>query len=412
MNLVDQIKQQFTGDVARQISEQLGESPDKVRTGLSAAIPALLASITQTASEPGGAGRLMDSMRDNESLASGSLLDTLRGAEGGSLMQKGSNLLSSLFSGQTSEGLAQAISQFSGLNTGTTKNLISMVLPLILGKIGLSARNAGVTDASGLTGFLSSQASNISAALPGGLKEKLAAIPGIGSITEAFRGAPARERAAEPVEHRELVGAGRDKGSTTEWAIPAAVILILLIGLGYWLWRWGKPGKPEFAGGTASTTQPAEESGAGAESPARITGGVIGDTPDQASNAGQRWLGDLGALANTRLGGEMKSLFSDLSTTLSSVRDASSAQAAGDSLRDISQRLDTWETSAAGLPPEQQQQFQQALERALPSVEAAAQRASQAPGGEEHVKPITDQIIQKLRGLAEVSQTATQPAGI
>jgi|GEM_PF-1249909 len=410
MNLADSINHLFTGDAVNRISGTLGQPPDKVKSALNGGIPAVLGSLVQLTTRPGGARALLEGIRENEATAPESP-SGLQGEQASGVMESGSRMLSSLLGNNTTEGIAQAVSRFSGLNLDSTKNLIALILPLILGKIGSSARSAGVSDASGLSNFLSSQAPNIAAAMPAGLKEQLNAIPGVSSLTDPLRGATPGRGEAVAAGQRAMSTPHREK-AWPSWLIPAVVALAALIVLGYWLWPRGEEKGRELAKEETSAVRPADERETGAEGEPRITGQPIGEA-DRAAHGttAKNWMGDLGPLSNTELGREMTSTFTHLAGVFADVRDSASAQEAGDKLRDVANNVEAWETKVHGLPEDAKRHFHQVINRALPSIESASAEALNVPGAEQHLRTWTDRIIEKLRSYKHEPQVGAKPAG-
>ena len=60
INLLDLVKDQVTGQLAKQASSFLGESESSVTSALGGIMPALLGSVIQKSSTPSGATGIMD----------------------------------------------------------------------------------------------------------------------------------------------------------------------------------------------------------------------------------------------------------------------------------------------------------------------------------------------------------------
>ena len=79
-------------------------------------------------------------------------------------------MLSGLFGGATLDTMAQSIGKFAGLDGATSKSLLGMLGPVVLGTLVQQQRSAGL-DTSGLAALLGSQKDQIAAAIPSGLAD-------------------------------------------------------------------------------------------------------------------------------------------------------------------------------------------------------------------------------------------------
>ena len=111
------------------------------------------------------------------------------------LAETGSNMLSGLFGGGTLDTMAQTIGKFAGIGEGTSKSLLGMLGPVVLGALGQHQRSMGL-DAGGLTSLLTSQKDQIARAMPSGLADQLSAAGLIEGATESLRSGAAAASAA------------------------------------------------------------------------------------------------------------------------------------------------------------------------------------------------------------------------
>src|SRR5262249_60793935 len=119
---VSLVMQFLTPDMVGRIATALGFDRNKVQAAISGAVPALLAAFNDVATQPGGAQKLADAARQQ----TGSLENfaSMLAAEGqSSLLDQGSQLLSSLVSGRDQNALIGAISKFTGLGQGVIGSL-------------------------------------------------------------------------------------------------------------------------------------------------------------------------------------------------------------------------------------------------------------------------------------------------
>ena len=175
VNFLDLIKSQLTsGNTLDLMSGFLGESPAATKSGLGAALPAILSSVIKSGSTTEGAGNLLNLIKNGG--YDGSAMGNLAGLLGGgkatdSFLSGGSSLITTLL-GNSAGTISNIIGGLSGMKSGSVSSMLSMVAPLIMGMIGKHTSASGM-GASGLSSLLSSQASTVNAALPAQLSNVL-----------------------------------------------------------------------------------------------------------------------------------------------------------------------------------------------------------------------------------------------
>ncbi|HWN76902.1 MAG TPA: DUF937 domain-containing protein, partial [Bradyrhizobium sp.] len=145
----------------------------------------------------------------------------IEGSGQNTLAETGSNMLSGLFGGGALDTMAQSIGKFAGVGEGSSKSLLGMLGPVVLGALGQQQRSAGL-DASGLASLLGSQKDQIAAALPSGLADQLSAAGLIDRAAGTLRSGTAAVSAAGSriagASERTVAGAGRAAYATTSAA--------------------------------------------------------------------------------------------------------------------------------------------------------------------------------------------------
>jgi hypothetical protein len=150
-NLVTLVMQFLTPEMIGRIATALGLDRSNANTAIGASVPALLASVCGVATQPDGAQKLLDSARQQ----TGTLdkFASMIGGDKASLIDKGSQMLSSLLGSQQQTALSGAVAKFSGLSAGNGGSLLGMLAPVIMGIIaGQPAVRGG--DASALGSLL------------------------------------------------------------------------------------------------------------------------------------------------------------------------------------------------------------------------------------------------------------------
>ena len=164
-NLLSFVTQFLTPEVITRIASALGLDRAVSQKVIAAAIPALLALIGNAASKPGGERQLAKALAQQPSGG----LDTLMNITGGSgqkspvdqksLVESGSSLLSGLLGGSTQDALTRAIGRYAGISEGTSKSMLGMLGPVVLGALGKQQRSAGL-DTHDVANLLTSQSSS------------------------------------------------------------------------------------------------------------------------------------------------------------------------------------------------------------------------------------------------------------
>ena len=167
INLLDMLKDQVTGPLAKQASSFLGESEENVTSGLGSVFPAVLGSVINKSSEPSGASGIMDMIGGLDM----DMLGDIGGLFGGGsnsvngLLNSGGGLVDSLL-GDKAGGVVEMVSKVSGLKSGSSSSLMKMAAPFLMGLIGTQMKGKGL---SFLTDLLMGQKDNVQAALPSGM---------------------------------------------------------------------------------------------------------------------------------------------------------------------------------------------------------------------------------------------------
>lgn len=135
------------------VAQQSGESTEKTSNLLSMAMPTLLGAMQRNAATSEGAQGLLGALNNHQ----GGILNNLSGLfEGGvdeSVKQDGQGILGHLL-GQKQDTVVNALSQESGVSSGSVGNILKIAAPLLMGMIGKQTQSAGVSDANGLTSLL------------------------------------------------------------------------------------------------------------------------------------------------------------------------------------------------------------------------------------------------------------------
>jgi hypothetical protein len=220
LNIVDLVKGYLSGGTTDSISSLLGESKEKTQSGINAAVPGLLSGFTTVASTPDGAQRLSSAV-DNGDEGILSNLSSILGK--GSSSEAGSGILQSVLGAGGLSQLTGLIGKSSGLSGNSTGRLLSFLAPVVIGVLKKLTTSSGL-DSAGLSNLLSSQRSNIAAAMPEGMRKEI------------------QEPAAEPRFAPRDIRPAAATYSTPEVHrrshLSGVLPLIALVLLALLIWRW------------------------------------------------------------------------------------------------------------------------------------------------------------------------------
>ena len=173
-NLVDLVKGQFGGPALGQLGTLLGEDNNKTEAALGAAVPGLLSGLTSAANADGGAS-LFDAVNKQDDSMLDNMGGLLTGGNSSSVMDQGSNMLSSILGGGAAGGLASAVSGLTGIGGRSSSGMMGLLMPIVLGIVKRKVFGGGgfSQNAGGLLSLLNGQKDNVQAAMPSGFQNQL-----------------------------------------------------------------------------------------------------------------------------------------------------------------------------------------------------------------------------------------------
>ena len=226
--LLNQVSEEFGGDALNRIASTIGESPGKIKTALSDMLPALLGGLASKAQTAGGAHELLEVIHrdhlDTEQYEH--VADAIKAPNAlGNLMNTGGPLLDTVLAGK-SGAVSDWVASHAGIKPASSKSLMSMALPLVLGLIG---RRVGGSGESGLKSLLGKPLTFLQDAPAG-----LAGILGMGGAAAgAARLSPSEIGQRE--QHNAAVAAGASPWR--KWLLPLLLLLGLIALLVYFMGR-------------------------------------------------------------------------------------------------------------------------------------------------------------------------------
>ena len=379
-NLVSVVMQCLTPDMIAKITSALGLDRNVAQKAIAGAIPALLASFADVGSTPNGARQLTNSLTQ-QSASLESLTNLIGGSGQNSLAETGSNMLSGLFGGGTLDTLAQTIGKFAGIDEGTSKSMLGMLGPVVLGALGQQQRSTGL-DASGLVSLLTSQKDQIAAAIPSGLAGQLSAAGLIDGATGNLRSGAAAASAAggrvaeasERTVYRagEAASAAARSTAVSQW--PYWLVAAVVLGGLAWF-ALGRSGEDTVA----QVSPPATT---------RTETGTVGKAPADLTVGGMN-------LAN-----QINASVGSIRAVLPGITDAASAEAALPKLKEATAQLNEVSSRATQLSPEGKSTLVKLIVVATPTINQMCDKVLATPGAGDIAKPVIDELRGKLDALA------------
>jgi Bacterial protein of unknown function (DUF937) len=415
-NLVSLIMQFLTPDIIARIAATLGLGRTETQAGVSAAVPALLAAFSGVADKPGGSQSLVDAIK-NQSGVLDSVISMVGGGSPSSLVDKGSNLLSSLIGSHDQSALAGAVGKFAGIGQSTGSSLIGMLGPVVMGVIGKQIGWRSL-DAGSVGGLLASQKEQIAQALPQGFAKLLgdtgildsldgAAEIAAGAANQAGRAANAA--AAQVGQYAS--SASRSAGYAGQqvvraaaapampnwvyWAIPALVVAGLLFYL------FGR-GTEQVAHQTTTPTEQVTPRTTPLPPTKQVTEGTAPreqGTPRMAPPAQSIVVGGVD------IGEQLGDNLSSLRTSVAGITDVESAKAALPKLQEAAAAIEKVNSMVPQLSADQRLSVAGLVGPATAAINQLFEKALAIPGVGDVLKPTVDNLKVKLADLSSHSPT-------
>ncbi len=381
MNIVDLIKSQIGPEVLDRLSSLIGESEDKTKTALSAAVPGLLSVLANLVSTSSGSDKVINALKQADTGPSGSLGDILSGGNAGPILEKGGSLLNILLGANALPAFISILSKFAGIAAGPAKNLLSLLVPFILSTIAKQFSGRALTSQS-LSSFFAEQKGNIASAMPAGLS--FADVPGLGTApttTAPHTTAPRPVSAPATYETSGLPG----------WLLPL-VGLGLLALLGWYFMSGQRPVEEKPAPKTEvvrNTPVPETKPGMAETKP------VVPETRPEPPAV------DVSAADPARISTDLVGIYTSLTEVLAGVKDGPTSEAAVHKLTDMTPRIDSLQALWDKLPDAGRGTVAKVTTDHLAKLKDLITGVLNTPGvNVNRLKPILDTIVDKLAYLA------------
>ena len=382
MNLVSLILQFLTPTIINKLSSSLGLGQGIAGKAIAAAIPAILAGLAGTASKPGGATSLSNAVAKQDGGLLGNFANMLGGGQQ-SMLDNGSNILSSLLGGSQTGALAGALGKFTGMNDGQSKSLLGALAPVVLGTLAKEQKVNGL-DAGGLANLLMGQKENIASAMPAGFSNLLQGSGLLDSLGGAVNRPAAHTTTAAPAARTVEVSEPASSGmGILKYLIPLA----LAAGLVYMLAGRGADHSDVKTVAPVKVEKPAPAAAAPAEKAA---------APAEKAAAPA-----VPAVPGVDLAGQANGAIEALKNALAGVKDEASAKSALPKLQDIAAQIEKLKGTAMALPADARHPLVVMISGVMPGLASMIDKALAMPGVGTVLKPILDQIADNLGAIAK-----------
>src|SRR5450755_2808675 len=162
-NLIESVKSVLSGDITNKIAGILGESSASIQQALQGIIPSILTGVLLKADS----GDIQETLNLATDAARIDIPFNLKSLATGNGNSKGMDFLKNLF-GEKTDGLSDAIAEYSGVSNQSASALMNIAAPAALGVLGKHILDSNM-NASGLRSFLNSQKKKVLNAMPAGI---------------------------------------------------------------------------------------------------------------------------------------------------------------------------------------------------------------------------------------------------
>src|SRR5262245_10277282 len=161
MDLMEILTQQLSGDSVKQISQQIGADEGTTNQAIGTALPVLISALAKNSSDQSGAEALHHALQNDHD---GSILDDVSGYLNSGDTSSGAGILKNVL-GNRQNNITNALSQQTGLNTGSIVQLLTTLAPMLMGALGKTQAQGGF-DPGSLSGYLNGQHQQLQSSSP------------------------------------------------------------------------------------------------------------------------------------------------------------------------------------------------------------------------------------------------------
>jgi hypothetical protein len=286
----------------------------------------------------------------------------------------GGKLISSLL-GDKESSLIGMIAKLAGIGQGSSKSLLSMLAPLLVGVIAKQVKS-GNLDLSGLVSLIMGQRAQVAKFLPSEATQQL----GIANLLD--QGADAIHDGGTKVTR-----ATRETADTGAGLLKTLVPVLLVVGIGLVAWKLLSPPAKEFAQNTA------EVAGAAVDATKEAAADVV-DAADRITLKPVVPSLDLEALAGT-----LGTSVTDLTKSITGITDEATAREALPQINAFQQQFSSY--SLDKMPEEATTALRRVVGPLIEKLQAAIALAYKIPGVKEILEPATSGLLKTVSAFTK-----------
>ena len=358
ISLASLVTEFLTPAMIGRIASALGVDRNKLQTAVNAAVPGLLAALTGVAAQPGGAQKLVDAAGEHTG-AFDNIVGSIGSGGQTTLIERESRLLTSLLGGHDQSALTDPVSKYTGLNSKVTGSLFGILGPLVMGTV---AKQARPLNADGIKSLLASQKDSIAAALPRGFSDLLGGtglLNSLGSAARTAADAGAQAGGVATSAASAVTNAGQRVSETASRSFNWLYLLIAVVAAAALLiYLFARPAEQVVQQGV-TTAQSLTVNG-------------------------------------LDVGKQLTDSIASLRTTLGSVNDTTTAQAALPKLQDVTAQIDRLDGLIGQMTPGQRKLVAGIVNPLMPTINQLFDKVLVIPGVAELLKPAIDALKAKL----------------
>ncbi|OEK08919.1 hypothetical protein A8C32_01105 [Flavivirga aquatica] len=171
------------------VAGQTNQPQDKTQSVLTMALPVLMQAMKRNASTPEGAEGLLGALSGGKH--DGSILDNLGNLFGGgvdsNVMDDGGKILNHVL-GNKQQNVENALSQKSGMDAGSIRQILKVAAPILMGVLGKQSRQQNVSNSNGIGDLLGGLLRGNSAQQEQSFLESILDADGDGSVIDDVAG--------------------------------------------------------------------------------------------------------------------------------------------------------------------------------------------------------------------------------
>jgi hypothetical protein len=384
-DLVSTIMQSLSSETIGKVSSCLGLEQSTVQRGITAAIPAILGALANSASNPAGVHKLGNALSDIEEMQGADVAKNLTELTQGGVVETGWTMMSSLIGANSLETLSSAVAQFAGFGQGPAKKLLGFLVPVVLGLLRREQVDSRL-DSRGIANLLTSQRGNIERAMPASIARRLKESEVRPAVLRQTTASGGRQATAGNIP-------SQSSGNWAYWLLPA----LILAGAALYL----LPARDDSRtvqeinqSTTAGVQQASAKETAQVAPPAQreLQPAPVSTSATIVSSA---------ASTPATLENDILANISRLRAALQTVKDPASAQAALGELKAISDRFGRLKSVAQQLSPESRKALATAIANRVPDLNGLIDRIGSEFNLSGDAKPAMDTLKSDLASLSK-----------